>query len=67
LKQQTHTEKKHEPLTAPLRYGGGSANIYSCAFNKHCAGRQLIASNPPQCKAANRYVQPVTITQTQIY
>jgi len=27
------TDKKPEPLTAPLRYGGGSANINSCANN----------------------------------
>jgi len=26
-------------LTAFLRYGGGSGNITSCAFNKHCAGK----------------------------
>jgi len=32
----------------------GSANINSCAFNKHCAGRQFSASNPPQRKAAKR-------------
>ena len=43
-----------QPLTAPLRYGGGSGNINSCAFNKHCAGRQFSASNPPQRKGANR-------------
>lgn len=26
--------KKHEPLTAPKKNGGGSANINSCAINK---------------------------------
>jgi len=45
-----------QQVTAPLRYGGGSANINSCAFNKHCAGRQFSASNPPQRKAAKRYM-----------
>jgi hypothetical protein len=44
-------------ITAPLRYGGGSANINSCAINKQCASRQVSASNPPQRKAANRYGQ----------
>jgi len=47
-----------ELLTAPLRYGEGSANINSCAINKQCAYRQGIVSNPPQRKAANRYQQP---------
>jgi hypothetical protein len=47
----------NEPLTAPLRYGGERGNINSCAFNKHCAGRQFSASNPPQRKAAKRYRQ----------
>ena len=49
----TWTEKRL--ITAPLRYGGGSGNINSSAFNKHCAGRQLSSSNPPQRKAAERY------------
>lgn len=43
-----------QPVTAPLRYGGGSANINSCAINKQCAYRQVSESNPPQRKAANR-------------
>lgn len=43
-----------QPLTAPLRYGGDSGNINSCAINEHCAGRQFSASNPPQRKAAKR-------------
>lgn len=47
-------KKKHEPLTAPLRYGGGSANINNCAINKQRAFRQFSASNPPQRKAAKR-------------
>jgi len=47
--------QKGQQVTAPLRYGGGSGNINSCAFNKHCAGRQFSASNPPQRKAAKRY------------
>lgn len=41
-------------ITAPLRYGGGSANINSCAINQQCAFRQVSASNPPQRKAAKR-------------
>ena len=41
-------------LTAPLRYGGGSANINSSAINKQCAFRQVSTSNTPQRKAANR-------------
>lgn len=48
------TEEKR-PITAPLRYGGGSANINSIAINKLCAFRQVSASNPPQRKAAKRY------------
>ena len=43
-------------VTAPLRYGGGSANIKSSAINKQCAFRQVSASNPPQRKAAKRYM-----------
>jgi hypothetical protein len=50
-----HERTEGQPLTAPLRYGGGSGNINSCALNKHCAGRQFSASNPPQRKAAKRY------------
>lgn len=46
--------KKSQPLTAPLRYGGGSANINRSAINKQYAFRQVSASNPPQRKAANR-------------
>jgi hypothetical protein len=54
-KEIENTEtKNNEPLTAPLRYGGGSANINNSAFNKHCAGRQFSVSNPPQRKSANR-------------
>lgn len=44
-----------QQLTAPLRYGGGIANINSSAINKQCAFRQVSATNPPQRKAANRY------------
>jgi hypothetical protein len=51
------TEKNNEPLTAPKKNGGGSANINSCAINKHCAYRQFCASNPPLLLAANRWVQ----------
>lgn len=43
-----------QQLTAPLRYGGGIANINSSAINKQCAFRQVSATNPPQRKAANR-------------
>ena len=50
--------KKPLAITAPLRYGGGSANINSCAINKQGVFRQISASNPPQRKAANRYAQP---------
>ena len=46
--------QERQPVTAPLRYGGGSGNINSCAFNKHCAFRQVSASTPPQRKAAKR-------------
>lgn len=49
-----HGQTEGQPVTAALRYGGGSANINSCAFNKHCAGRQFNVPNPPQRKAANR-------------
>jgi len=52
------TDRKALVVTAPLRYGGGSANMNSSAFNKHCAFRQVSAPNPPQRKAANRYRQP---------
>jgi hypothetical protein len=47
--------KNCQLLTAPLHDGGGSENINSCTFNKHCAFRQVSASNPPQRKAANRW------------
>jgi hypothetical protein len=46
--------KKSQPLTAPLRYGGESANMNSYAINKQCALRQVSAFNPPQRKAAKR-------------
>lgn len=56
-------QTENQPLTAPLRYGGGRANINSFAFNKLCAGRQFSVSNPPQRKAAKRYRQPNDTTQ----
>jgi hypothetical protein len=46
-----------QQVTAPLRYGGQSANMNISAINKHCSLRQVTASNPPQRKAANRYHQ----------
>ena len=49
-----HDRKKQRGITAPLRYGGGSANMNSSAINKQCAFRQVSASNPPQRKAAKR-------------
>jgi len=49
-----------------LRYGGGSGNINSCAFNNHFAFRQIGASNPPQRKAANRYSQPIKTATVHI-
>jgi hypothetical protein len=48
------TDRKALAITAPLRYGGENANRNSSAFNKHCAFRLVIESNPPQRKAANR-------------
>jgi hypothetical protein len=48
---------ENQPITAPKKNGGGSANINSCAHNKHCAYRQFSASNPPLLLAANRYGQ----------
>ena len=50
-------EQQAEPLTAPLRYGGRSANMNSSAINKHSSFRQVSASNSPQRKAANSYGQ----------
>lgn len=52
MTEQPQTEGQQ--LTAPLRYGGGSGNINSSAFNKLCAGRQFSVPNPPQRKAAKR-------------
>lgn len=49
LKDLTH-DKEEQPLTAPLRYGGGSGKIDSCAINKQFAFRQDSAPNPPQRK-----------------
>ena len=46
--------ENNEPLTAPKKNGGQSANINSCATNKHCAFRQVSAPNPPQRKAPAR-------------
>jgi hypothetical protein len=46
---------KGQQVTAPLHYGGESANMNSSAINKQCAFRQVCASNPPQRKAAKRY------------
>ena len=56
-RQTSTNEKNNEPLTAPKKNGGGSANINSCAFNKHGAFRQFSASNSPLLLAANRYLQ----------
>jgi len=42
-------------LTAPKKNGGGSANINSWAFNKHCAYRQFSVPKPPLLLAAKRY------------
>lgn len=50
-------DEESQPLTAVLRYGGGRANMNSSAFNKLCAGRQFSVSNPPQRKAAKRYMR----------
>jgi hypothetical protein len=33
-RQTSTTKKNNEPLTAPKKNGGGSANINSCATNK---------------------------------
>ena len=38
------TDRKALVVTAPLRYGGRSANMNSSAINKHCAFRQVSAS-----------------------
>jgi hypothetical protein len=57
MNRQQHDSKNNEHLTAPKKNGGGSANINSCAFNKHCAGSQFSASNPPLLLAAKRYGQ----------
>lgn len=58
------TEKKLA-ITAPLHYGGESANINSCAINKQSAFRQVSASNPPQRKAAKRCRQPIFASRFQ--
>jgi len=42
-------------LTAPKKNGGGSANINSCATNKHLAYRQFSVPKPPLLLAAKRY------------
>jgi hypothetical protein len=47
-----YQKKNNEPLTAPKKNGGGSANINSCAINKHCAGRQFSVPKPPLLLAA---------------
>lgn len=52
----THGQTEGQPVTSVLRYSGRCANMNSSAFNKLCAGRQFSVSNPPQRKAANRYV-----------
>ncbi|WP_208528233.1 hypothetical protein, partial [Flavobacterium psychrophilum] len=44
------------PLTAPKKNGGRSANINSCATNKHCAFRQFSVPKPPLLLAATRCV-----------
>jgi hypothetical protein len=51
--KKTRRNKKR-PITAPKKNGGGSANINSCAINKHCAYRQFSVPNPPLLLAANR-------------
>ncbi len=50
------THKKMS-ITAPLHYGGESANIYNCAMNEQYAFNQVSAFNQPQRKASNRYQQ----------
>jgi hypothetical protein len=49
-------DNKKLVLTAPKKNGGGSANMNSCASNKHCAYRQLSVPNPPLLLAAKRYM-----------
>ena len=57
------TDRKALVVTAPLRYGGGSANMNSIAINKHSAFRQVSASNPLLHIHANRQtVQKPLIT-----
>ena len=56
MTDKTSGTEKHERITAVFRYGGGRANINSSAFNKLCAGRQFSVSNPPERKAAKRYI-----------
>ena len=51
------TENKALVVTAPKKNGGASGNINSFATNKHCAGRQFSAPNPPLLLAANRYAR----------
>ena len=46
--------ENNEPLTAPKKNGGRSANINSCATNKHCAFRQFSVPKPPLLLAATR-------------
>ncbi|MFO0477646.1 MAG: hypothetical protein ACK50L_02530 [Bacteroidota bacterium] len=52
------TENKALVVTAPKKNDGGSANINSCAFNKHGAFRQFSIPKPPLLLAANRYASP---------
>ena len=49
-------DRKALVVAAPLRYSGGSANINSRAINKQCELKQISASNPPQLKAARRFL-----------
>jgi len=54
-------------LTAPKKNGGGSANINSWAFNKHCAYRQFSVPKPPLLLAAKRYAACYDNKQTNKY
>jgi type I restriction enzyme M protein len=61
----THDRQERQPITAVWRNGGFSASYDSFVVQQTVVLRiNICGENPPLRQAANRYVQPMTTTQT---
>ena len=57
-RQTSTTKKNNEPLTAPKKNGGGSANTNIEHLINFGGYRQFSVPKPPLLLAANRYKKP---------